>query len=270
MRKTRASAPGEIRIEAFGLRILVRVEPRSFVSRVRPRLPSGSRRSASRHPDATYGVRLRPGPAEAPVGELSRGGRILLAGADPEALLDALESDLERLVAERARRVVFVHAGVVGWRNRAILLPGRSGSGKTTLVAALVKAGCTYLSDEFAVLDADGRVHPFPRRPGIRDDTGVSGRVPAETLGGRIGRRPLRPGMMLALTYSSGSGVLLRSLSPGQAAMALLENTVAARSRPRAALAVLARAVGGLPAWSGDRGEADDFAEALLAGRLPV
>jgi hypothetical protein len=30
-------------------------------------------------------------------------------------------------------------------------------------VAELVRAGATYYSDEFAVLDSRGRVHPFPR-----------------------------------------------------------------------------------------------------------
>jgi predicted ATPase len=44
-------------------------------------------------------------------------------------------------VATEAPRRVFVHAGVVGWKGQAILVPGRSYSGKTTLIAALMKAG---------------------------------------------------------------------------------------------------------------------------------
>ena len=65
-------------------------------------------------------------------------------------------------MAAETRERVFVHAGVVGWKGHAIVIPGRSRSGKTTLVAELVKAGAEYYSDEFAVLDAEGRVHPFP------------------------------------------------------------------------------------------------------------
>ena len=51
-------------------------------------------------------------------------------------------------------------AGVVGWENRAIVMPGASFAGKTTLVRAWLEAGATYYSDEFAVLDRAGRVHP--------------------------------------------------------------------------------------------------------------
>jgi hypothetical protein len=267
MRRPQA-VDAEIRVETFGVRFLVRVQSHSLAARVRSRLPAGPRFPKTRRPDASYRVAVRPAPEGSSIGDLFRGGRILVAGADPETLLDALESDLERLVAERARRVIFIHAGAVGWQGKAILLPGRSRSGKTTLVAALVRAGGLYLSDEYAVLDADGWVHPFPRRLGIRGEDGGSGRISARALGGRVGRRPLRLGRMLALDYRPGSPWRLQSLSPGQAAMALLEHTVAARARPRAALAVLARAVGDASAWRGERGEAGAFAEALLAGRL--
>ncbi|MFI5180923.1 MAG: hypothetical protein ACHQPI_06000 [Thermoanaerobaculia bacterium] len=268
MRKPRTADRAEIRIESFGVRILVRVQPRSLAARVRSRLPRGPRLPETRRPDASYRMVLRPAAAGSPAGDLSRGGRIVVAGADGETLLDALESDLERFVAERARRVLFIHAGAVGWHGKAILLPGRSGSGKTTLVAALVRAGGVYLSDEYAVLDADGWVHPFPRRLGIRGVDGGSERVPAWALGGQICRRPLRLGQMLALVYRPGSPWRLHSLSPGQAAMALLEHTVAVRARPRAALAALARAVGDVSAVRGERGEADAFAAALIEGRL--
>ena len=52
-----------------------------------------------------------------------------------------LESELRQSLAARSRQRTFVHAGVVGWRGQAIVVPGRSRSGKTTLVAELVRAG---------------------------------------------------------------------------------------------------------------------------------
>jgi hypothetical protein len=269
----RSTVGAEIRIETFGVRILVRVGTRSLAARVRSRLPASSRAAAFRRPDASYHVavrrsRLPRGQGASPIGDLFRGGRPLLTGVPPEALLDALESDLELFVAERARRVVFIHAGAVGWRGRAILLPGSSGSGKTTLVAAFVRAGAVYLSDEYAVLDAHGRVHPFSRRPKIRDADGASRRVPVRAIGGRVNRRPLRPGHMLALVYRTGSARRLDALSPAQAAIALLQHTVAARARPRAALTALARVARTVSAWRGERGEAEAFAAAFLSGRL--
>lgn len=62
-----------------------------------------------------------------------------------ERVLHALDSHLRLWIGTAVQDLLFVHAGVVGWHNRAIVIPGQSFSGKTTLVAALVKAGATYL-----------------------------------------------------------------------------------------------------------------------------
>ena len=65
---------------------------------------------------------------------------------------------------------MFVHAGVVAVDGRALLLPGGSFTGKTTLVAALLRAGAQYGSDEYAVLDEAGLVLPaYPRPLSIRN-----------------------------------------------------------------------------------------------------
>ena len=65
-----------------------------------------------------------------------------------DEVIRALQTDLQLFVATEALSRLFVHAGVVGWRGRAILVPGTSFSGKTTLVAAMVQAGASYYSDE--------------------------------------------------------------------------------------------------------------------------
>src|SRR5439155_21468851 len=89
---------------------------------------------------------------------LYRGATRLARTLDRQALLEAFQSDLHLYVAEFARRRLFVHAGAVGWGGRAILIPGRSMSGKSTLVEALVRAGASYYSDEYAMVDRDGRL----------------------------------------------------------------------------------------------------------------
>jgi hypothetical protein len=124
---------------------------------------------------------------------------------DFNQVLETLEAHLDLIVAAEARRRLFVHAGVVGWRGRAILIPGPSGSGKTSLVAALIRAGATYYSDEYAVFDPRGRVHPYPRPLSIRGEPGEPRRpVPASDLGARTGVVPLPVGLTVVTQHYAG------------------------------------------------------------------
>lgn len=91
------------------------------------------------------------------------GAKELFRTPDLGNLLDRIQKHLERTIAEHSATHLFVHAGVVGWRGKTILLPGRSCTGKSTLVRALLRHGATYFSDEFAVIDSRGLIHPFPR-----------------------------------------------------------------------------------------------------------
>ena len=175
-------------------------------------------------------------------------------------------SDLELWVAERARNRVFVHAGCVAVEGNAILLPGRSMSGKSTLVAALVRAGGDYYSDEYAVLDSKGLVRPYPRLLAIRPYDGVGARrVPIEELGGRVGRGPARVKLIAVLRFDSEAVWQPEPLTRVPAVLRLLDNTVAARSRPRAVLSALEGATLDVHALEGTRGDADETAARLLS-----
>ena len=174
-------------------------------------------------------------------------------------VLHALESDLALYVAEHARGRLFLHAGVVGWGDRAIVIPGASMSGKSRLVAALLEAGATYYSDEYAVLDGRGRVHAYPRTLSLRDGASVP---PATTVGWRA---PLPVGLVVVTRYRAGARWRPRRLSPGRAGIEMLTHAVAARRRPAAALRVLARALSSARAWKGARGEAAEIVGAVAA-----
>ena len=54
------------------------------------------------------------------------------------------------LVSYHARRELFLAAGVVAYRDRAIVIAGLSQIARTALVTVLIRAGCTYLSSEYA------------------------------------------------------------------------------------------------------------------------
>jgi hypothetical protein len=178
-------------------------------------------------------------------------------------VLRALESDIQLYVAAGARRRLFVHAGVVGWHGRAIVIPGRSMSGKSTLVGALIKAGATYYSDEYAVFDDQGRVHPYPRALSLRDDSAAGRReLPMPGPGRAPGPLPL--GLLAVTRYRPGARWRPRPLSPGRAGIELLGHTVAARQQPARALSVLSRALAGTIALKGARGEAADVVDAVI------
>jgi hypothetical protein len=180
--------------------------------------------------------------------------------------LDTFAADVQLHVAERALHHVFVHAGVVGWRGRAIVVPGRSFTGKTTLVAELVRAGATYYSDDYAVFDADGQVHPFPRSLSVRENGGhVQQRRSVESLGGVPGEQPLPVGLVAVTEYRARvRGWRPRRLSAGQGVLELFAHAVAARRRPEAVLSSLERATAGALILKGRRGEAERVAATIL------
>jgi hypothetical protein len=257
---------------SYGLRIGVRVNRADVLERLPPHLPPGWKATLSPVVDhlCSLWVESPDRPASAVRGHLLYAGSTRLAQrTDLAELLGLLESHLQLYVAERARRRVFVHAGVVGWQGRGILLPGRSYSGKTTLVAALLRAGATYYSDEYAVLDARGRVHPYPRLLSMRDEGTLRPIrcAPAE-LGAAAGSRPLPVGLVAVIRYRPGARWHARPMSPRQAALALLANTVSARRQPAAVLTALTQVISHATSLKGVRGEAESMVDTLLNSAL--
>ena len=190
----------------------------------------------------------------------------ITGSVDLRLALGILDAELRMYIALHAPDHVFVHAGVVGVEEQALILPGRSFAGKTTLVAALVQAGAEYWSDEYAVLDADGLVHPYPKPLSMRiDATRVTEERPIESLGGRAGNRPLSVALIAFTSYRPRAVWAPRSCTAGEGAVKLLEHSVAARSRPEQVLAAVRRAATDAVVLEGDRGDATEAASALLS-----
>jgi hypothetical protein len=186
------------------------------------------------------------------------------APRDPRAAAERIVADLQAYLARHARARVFVHAGVVGVHGRAVIIPGRSFSGKSTLVAALVAAGAVYASDEMAVLDRRGRVHPYARPLALRSG-GTVRRVGSAWLPGGVATAPAPVGLVLVPRYRPGARWAPQELSPAQAMLELLRHTLAVRSRPVEVLAVLRAVVEHARAWAGVRGEPEEVVAAVLA-----
>jgi len=254
---------------AYGVRVGVRVNRAEALDSVRDYLPPQWKPSTSPVVDRLYSLVIGGNDSRRPkvrrfnlvYGDAARLARSL----DIESVLRSLESDMQYYVAEAAPRRVFVHAGVIGWRGRAVMIPGRSFSGKTTLVAELVRAGAVYYSDEYAVLDSSGRVHPYARPLSIRQGEGVeSERRPVESLGGSRGAQPLSVGLVVVTEYRSGASWRPRLLSAGQGALALLNNTVSIQRNPEAAFPVLKRVASQARILKGARGEAKGVVDSIL------
>ena len=121
-----------VAFEAQGLRIGIRATTPEVHERIVGLLPPGARPVRSPEVDQLFSLVVGgPGP-RAGVRRLNlvyQEAKMLVRTPELEEALRMLEVFVHLYVAERARRRVFVHAGVVGWRGRAILVPGRSLSG---------------------------------------------------------------------------------------------------------------------------------------------
>src|SRR6266550_6214243 len=254
---------------SYGVRVGVRVNDSAILSDLIARLPPGSKPATFAVVEHLYSIIGSSARPDSRVRRLNLGYWNLLRFArarEFDSVLEAFESHVQLTVAEFAPRRVFVHAGVVGWKDRAILIPGLSQSGKTTLVDQLIRAGATYYSDEYAVLDERGRVHPYPRALGMRlPASGQSQKVRAEEVGAIVGSKPLRVGLVVSTNYKHGARWRPRQVTRGQGVLELMSNTVSARSQPELALAVLPAALESARILKGLRGEARDIVESILA-----
>ena len=253
---------------SYGVRLGVRVNDPAILKDVIARLPPGSKPAAYAVVDHLYSIIGSSAKPDSRVRRLSLGyWNLIRFGRAREfsGVLDAFESHVQLTVAEYAPRRVFVHAGVVGWKGRAILIPGSSHSGKTTLVDQLIRAGATYYSDEYAVLDGRGLVHPYARALGLRmPNSNQSKKVPAEEIGAAVGSKPLRVGLVVATNYKAGARWQPRPLTRGKGVLELLSNTVSARSQPEMALRILPAALASARILKGVRGEAGEIVESIL------
>ena len=262
---------GVVAVETYGVSVAVKASDEALLSRVLELTPPHSRPSdaasvAHRFSLTTEdGIRfslqydIRDGVAAQPVDPNSW----IASFVDLEFSLGLLESYWHACIALNAPDYTFIQAGVVAHEGRLVVMPGKALTGKSTLIAALLGHGATYYSDEYAVLDTEGRVHPYavplplPQRDGVR----AAGRA-----GGVVGQEPLPIDAVVATSYSPGSEWRPRRLSRGEGVLALLSHAVPAQARAEETMAVIKRAVQSDPLMiESPRDEADAVAPSVLA-----
>lgn len=250
-------------MRAFGLVVSIETDaPDLFdlLDRQLPPFPLASSDGAGLiAPDLAYRVTVRTGRGVGVV----RGRRTIANVQDVPAACERLVTDLQSAMARRAASYTFIHAGVVAIDHGALLLPARSRAGKSTLVAALLGAGAQYGSDEFAVIDPAGRVHPYSRPLALRTEASVA-RVPAEVLGAAVLTGSYPVAAVFFTEFREGTGLRMQRLSAGEVVLRLLQHGLGVRGRPADTMAMLGAVAERARGFAGERGEADVAAVELI------
>src|ERR1700676_1461364 len=118
---------------AFEVHTGIRVSTRGVLPKLLPLLPPGWKKSRRATVQRLYSLVVPENGQRAGLRRMNilyADNMRIARDTDLDQVLAALETDLHRYTAEAAPSMTFLHAGVVGWQGRAILLPGRSLSGK--------------------------------------------------------------------------------------------------------------------------------------------
>ena len=248
-----------VRIEASDVNLLLEAERqarKALVENVRKLDPS----------DAKYSFGIAAG--DQGTLHLFQNGKQISSDDNSGRFFKFFDSVLRIAVAEHAVGWVFIHAGVVAVNGRAIVIPGDSFSGKTTLVRELVHLGAEYYSDEYAVLDRSGFVHPFPRDLSIRylEGGSVAERdLSVGSIGGTTGSDPVPVGMVVLTRFEKGAKWDPDRLSVGQGILEAIPHTIPRLTETAYALKVLNTALSDAIILKSSRGDAEILAPELLS-----
>ena len=200
---------------------------------------------------------------------LYKNGERLSNGKVKEPFLRFVDALMRITIAEYAVDCVFVHAGVVGWKGKGIVIPGNSFTGKSSLVYELVRRGAEYYSDDYAVFDKDGLVHPFPRRLSIRsrpkgNEVMETSFVTPEEIGGTSGTVPIPVGWILLTEFKDGFEWRPETLSPGKCVLEMVSHTAPIRYNPKFSLEILKKVSANAIILKSCRPDAVYFSEMFL------
>lgn len=195
-----------------------------------------------------------------------QGEKLDFKGSESE-LFHLLRTLVRVTVAANTREKLFIHAGAVGWRGRGLILPAQSFAGKTSLVVELCRLGATYYSDEYAVIDDEGHLHPFPKDLSIRGPGGRHDRRDAEIseFGGSLAVEALPTSLILFSSFEDG----LRAWNPspitaGEALLRLIPHMIAFPKDPEFCLRIGGILVENSAHFEALRGDVKEFAPRVL------
>ncbi len=180
------------------------------------------------------------------------------------SLVPALIRVLDDAVVQRLTGLRAVHAGIVQWGERALLIPGVTHTGKSTLVAELLRRGATYFSDEYALIDSEGLAHPYPRPLLLRNGSPVQFPVLPSEYNASVGDGPVPVGWILSLEYNPAGTWSVASVPQSEGLLTLLRNTPHVLADSPHMLGTFQRAVARATCYTGCRTDAVHAADQIL------
>jgi hypothetical protein len=184
--------------------------------------------------------------------------------SDGAKLLLAVLKALDDAVIPRLQELKAIHAGAVVLEDRAILIPGSTHAGKSSMVAELLRRGAKLLSDEYALIDNEGRVHSYPRPLMLRDRRLQQSPVLPGELGSDFAGQPVPVKWILALEYKPETDWQVREVPQSEALMILLRNTPHAMAESPEMVDTFLCAVSSAKCFAGHRGDAVQGADQIL------
>lgn len=193
-------------------------------------------------------------------------GAQIAASNRPENLLRQALDCLDRGFIRRLKDMHAIHAGAVLIGDRVLLLPGGSHSGKSSLVAEFLRRGLTCFSDEYALIDSQGRAHAYPRvlllRNGGIEQTPT---LPEDcNANSHVAVAPAPVGWIFSLRYESTTGWKIAPVAQSSALLCLLQNTPHVLAERPQMVAPFNRAVEGAVCYAGSRVEASEAVDQIL------
>ena len=245
---------------SFGVSISVQC-PREYASTISAQLPVNSKPLSDVDTEHRFSVTL-----DSPDGSLYavKYRSMTKASLQPlDSALRILQKEMHLCVAEHARNYVFIHAGVVECKGLGIVFPGSSYAGKSTLVWSLLQSGARYYSDEYAVFDQHGSVHPFTLPINLR----FAGSERQTVIPERAASDAIKPDLIVFARYRRDATWRPRMLRPAECLLQLIRHSIAIRRNPAFVLPVLGEISSQSRAYMGYRGDCQQIIDWLSLAR---
>jgi hypothetical protein len=192
--------------------------------------------------------------------------KLVSEGPSLESFIDYVEKEIRITIGGISPEYIFLHSSVVGIEGEAVLFPATSFSGKTTLAKEFVRLGADYFSDEYAIIDKNGLVYPYPKPLSVRGiiDENTQTDITVEDLGGKKATQPI-PIKFICLTEYKLDGLWQpQILSNGMGILELLKHTLSTRENPKFTLKVLNLIAKRAIIAKSERGDVSEFAKIVL------